>query len=320
MWWRRDCRQASVHDSLNGILMTMEIRPLCPALGAEVLGIDLTRPLGDVERKALHQAFLEYHLLCLRAEPLKPAELARVARIFGEPQLQLKRDKRDAEAPEVSILDSTYSTPDDKPDDLRLMRLTGWHTDDSYFEVPAKATMLQAIEIPGFGGETFFCNTHRAYEELPEQRKQSLEGLDAVHAYDTVRVPGTADPRSEVEKNETPDVVHPLVRAHDESGINAIYFNANRTDRVVGMARSDSDRLLDSILEHISQDTYKYRHEWRAGDILVWDNRCLVHSVNMDFPVGQRRLHQRILLKGTRPVGPPVESSTAQAPGVDSAV
>ena len=123
-----------------------------------------------------------------------------------------------------------------------------------------------------------------------------------MHGYDTARAPARAYARTADEQNETPDVAHPLVRTHEDTGREAIYFNSNRTDRVVGMARADSDALLDAIHDHITQPRYRYDHAWRLGDVLIWDNRCLIHSVNTDYPVGQKRLHQRILLKGMRPV------------------
>jgi len=97
-------------------------------------------------------------------------------------------------------------------------------------------------------------------------------------------------------------VVHPLIRTHDDTGKKAIYLNTNRTDRIVDLERDESDAILDQLHAHMTQPQYRYDHVWRAGDILLWDNRCLVHSVNMDFPIGQRRLHQRILLKGSVPV------------------
>ena len=280
----------------------MEIRPLSDALGAEVTGVDLSQPLDDETRKRLHAAFLEYHLLCFRGDPLTPADFAQVSRIFGEPQLQLLRDRRDGETPEVSILNSTYRNPEDKPDDMRLVRLSGWHTDDSYFAAPAKATLLQSIEIPDSGGQTSFCNMERAYQDWPEEKKRGADGLEAVHGYDTMRAPARATKRSKQEVDETPDVVHPLIRTHDETGQKTIYVNTNRTDRIVGMDRAASDALLDEIYAHVTRPEYVYRHEWRVGDLLIWDNRCLMHSVNMDFPVGQTRLHQRILLKGAKPV------------------
>lgn len=280
----------------------LEIRPLSDALGAEVTGLDLTRPIDAAEKEKIQDAFLKHHLLCLRSAPLEPADFARVAGYFGKPQLQLLRRRRHGETPEVSILDSTYKHAEDKPDDMSLVRLSGWHTDDSYFAVPAKATMLQSIEIPESGGETRFCNMRKAYLDLPEETRRRIDSLRAVHSYDTKRAPARAVKLTKEEAAETPDVDHPLVRTHEDTGEKTIYFNSNRTDQVVGMERAESDALLDMIYDHVTQPKYQYHHKWRVGDILLWDNRCLMHSVNMDFPVGQRRLHQRILLEGARPV------------------
>ncbi len=282
--------------------MSIEVRPLSEALGAEVRGLDLEQPIAAADVEALREAFLDSHFLCLRSEPIDAASFARLARHFGEPQLQLLREFRHDAVPEVSFLRSTYETAEDKPDDLAEVRLSGWHTDDSYFETPAKITMLQALAIPDSSGETRFCNTRKAYDDMPDETKRRLDGLKAVHAYDTARAPARAHARAGDEESETPDVTHPLVRTHEDSGRAAIYFNSNRTDRVVGMARADSDALLDAIHEHITQPRYRYDHAWQLGDVLIWDNRCLIHSVNTDYPVGQKRLHQRILLKGTRPV------------------
>ena len=138
--------------------------------------------------------------------------------------------------------------------------------------------------------------------DLAEAKKAQLEGLRAVHSYDTMRCLATAPNRTEQEKSETPDVIHPLIRTHEDTGKKSIYLNANRTDRIVGMERTESDALLDELTAHMTQPKYQYHHHWRVGDILLWDNRSLVHSVNMDFPIGQPRRHQHILLKGPRPV------------------
>jgi len=282
--------------------MTLDIIPLSNALGAEITGIDIRQPLNPDDAAAARGAFLEYHLLCFRAAPVTALEFRAFACNFGEPQLQLLRDKRDAAAPEVSVLDSTYRADADKPDDPRDMRLTGWHTDDSYFATPAKATMLQSIEIPDSGGQTRFLNMRKAYEDLPAGDKRRVDGLRAVHGYDTRRAPARATALNREEADETADVIHPLIRTHEDTGAKSFYFNANRTDRIDGMERADSDALLDWVGDRIARPRYRYDHEWRVGDLLLWDNRCLLHSVNMDFPVGQTRRHQRILLKGGRPV------------------
>lgn len=279
----------------------LRITPLGEALGAEVLGLDTTGGLDRETVAALNAAFLEHHLLCIRAAPLTPQAFADLAACFGTPQLQLLRHRRHGARPEVSLLDSTYRTAEDKPDDLTRVRLSGWHTDDSYFAKPAKATMLQSLEVPSSGGQTKFANTRRAYEELPAETRRRIDGLAAVHSYDTMRAPARAVQLTPEEAAETPDVVHPLVRTHEDTGAKAIYFNPNRTDRIVGMERRESDALLDELYTHVTQPEYQYHHHWRVGDLLLWDNRCLLHAVNTDYPVGETRRHQRILLKGGVP-------------------
>ena len=279
--------------------MTLGIVPLSDALGAEVVGPDWSRPLDPHAVAELNEAFLEFHLLCLRSEPLTALAFARLARYFGRPKVQLIGSERQAEAPEVSQLETTYKSAADKPDDMRKVRLSGWHTDDSYFPVPAKATLLQALAVPESGGQTRFANMRAAYEDLPEGLKARVEGLDAIHRYQTRRALAPPAELTKGERAETQDAVHPLVRIHEETGEKAIYFNANRTDRIVDLSESESDSLLDRLHERIIQPKYQYHHSWRLGDIVLWDNRCLIHSVNMDFPVGQARVHQRILLAGT---------------------
>jgi taurine dioxygenase len=280
----------------------LSIEPLSDVLGADVSGVDWKQPVAADVIAGINEVFLEHHLVCLRSLPLTAREFARIGRYFGEPQLQLLRNDRNDEAPEVSVFDSTYKDAADKPADLRLERRSGWHTDDSYFARPAKATLLQALATPEIGGETRFCNVRAAYADLPDAMKRRLDDLRAVHCYDTMRAPARAQEQLAVEAAETADVVHPLIRTHEETGNTAIYFNSNRTDRIEGMDRVASDALLDEIHAHTTQMKYRYHHRWRVGDVLMWDNRSLIHSVNMDFPVCQPRIHQRILLKGTVPV------------------
>jgi taurine dioxygenase len=281
--------------------MTLEIRPLSDALGAEISGLDLTKPLSAENLAAVKRAFLDYHLLCFRSEPLTPPQFTAFSKQFGEPQLQLVRRRRASEAPEVAVHETTYETPEDKPDDMNMVRLSGWHTDDSFMEEPCRSTLLQSIRIPDSGGQTRFCNVEKAYAELTEADKKRVEGRKAIHDYDTSRAPARPTTLTSSEKRETHEVAHPLVVTDEESGKKALYYNYNRTDRVVGLERAESDALLDWVHEWTTQPQYRYDHDWRVGDILFWDNRAVIHSVNMDFPVGQKRIHQRIMLKGTRP-------------------
>lgn len=282
--------------------MSVDIQPLSDVLGAEVTGLDTTTTPSREVVDELRSAFLEFHLLCLRSDPLSPEAFVAVASHFGTPKPHVLRRRRHETVPEVAKMESTYKRPEDKPADLLMDRRSGWHTDDSYLETPACVTLLQGIEVPDSGGQTRFSNTRKAFEDLSDSDKARIDGLIAVHAYDTMRAPARAVARTAEEKADTPEVEHPLVRTHEESGKKAIFFNPNRTDRVVGMSREESDTLLDWVNEVVTRPEYVYEHEWEAGDILIWDNRCTLHSVNMDFPVGQTRLHQRILLQGGRPV------------------
>ena len=284
------------------MFMVIKIEPLSDALGAKVTNLNLEKEVADSDLILLKEAFLKYHLLCIESNPLSSLNFEKFAAVFGEPQMQLLRHRWDKENPKVSILESTYKTSDSKPKDLNLVRLSGWHTDDSYFEKPAKATVLQALAIPSSGGQTRFSNTRKAFEEMPETVKSNIAELIAIHSYDTIRANARAQKLTTEETNETKDVQHPLVRTHEDTKLKSIYFNPNRTDRIVGMGRKESDDLLDVIYAWVTKEEFQYHHEWRLGDILLWDNRCLLHSVNVDYPIGETRKHQRILLKGTRPV------------------
>ena len=282
--------------------MTFEIKPVSNVMGARVTGLDLSQTLSDTDENALRSAFLHYHLLCFESRPLSAEKFLVFARVFGIPQLQLLSSLQDNNFPEVSILKSTYKTRDEKPKDLAKVRLSGWHTDDSYFEKPAKATLLQALHVPDTGGQTRFINTRLAYERMPEAVRNNIAELEATHCYDTVRASARAQKLTADERQKTRDVVHPLIRTHEETGHQAIYFNPNRTDHITGKSRKESNEILDILYAWLINEDFQYEHKWRRGDLLLWDNRCLLHSVNVDFPVGQRREHQRILLQGTRPV------------------
>ena len=282
--------------------VSFEISPCAQNFGAVISKLDCRQHMSETMIAELNEALLAYQVICLRTANLSAYEFDRVGRWFGQPQVQLLREHRHPECETVSVFDSTYRLLRDKPTDLSLDRRSGWHTDDSYFEKPAKITLLQALAIPSVGGETKFCDARRAYDALNDELKFEIDNYYAVHSYDTRRAPARAVYRSTAEVSETPDVIHPLVRTHEQTGRKALYFNANRTDRIVDLDRRVSDSLLDRIHTHMTQPQFQYHHNWQRGDILVWDNRSVTHSVNMDFPAGELRMHQRLLLAGSKPV------------------
>ena len=276
------------------------ITPCAGPLGARIDGLERSRA-GEPETAAfLRRALAEHLLVVVPGNPMTPAETLAFSQAFGTPQRQLLRYKRSGDVPDVSIMVSTLMA--DGTTDKTAIRAEDWHTDDSYFAVPAKATLLHAIEIPSRGGATWFCNMHSVYEALPETTRHRIDGMRAIHGYDTVRARNRPSARTPEEIAETPDVEHPLVRTHPETGRKALYLNPNRLDRIVGLERAESDALLDELAEEARQPRHHFGHVWTKGDIVIWDNRATMHRVVIDYPEGEPRIMQRVLIEGERPI------------------
>jgi taurine dioxygenase len=277
----------------------MKVVPLDAPLGARIEGIcwqDATRPdIGAVLNKALG----EYLLVVVPGQPMTAPLMRDFASAFGKPRAQLLRYKRNDEVPEVSTMVSTLMA--DGTTDKTALRSEDWHTDDSYMAVPAKATLLHNMETPSHGGRTWFCNMHSVYEALPESTRKRIDGKRAIHAYDTARARNRPSTRTAQEIAETPDVEHPLVRTHPDTGRKALYLNFNRLDRIVGLERAESDALLDELATEARKPRHHFGHQWTVGDCVVWDNRATMHRVDVDYPMGERRIMQRVLIEGDQP-------------------
>jgi taurine dioxygenase len=276
-----------------------EVVPLKAPLGARIEGLERGRANEPAIAALLNRALAEHLLVVIPGEPMTPEATLGFARAFGKPQTQLLRYKRSGAVPEVSIMVSTLKT--DGTTDKTALRAEDWHTDDSYFATPAKATLLHGIEIPSHGGATWFCNMHSVYEALPQAVRRRIDGLRAVHGYDTPRARNRPSPRTPQEIAETPDVEHPLVRTHPETGRKALYLNPNRLDRIVGLERAESDALLDQLADEARKPQHHFGHVRQVGDIVVWDNRATMHRVVIDYPVGEKRMMQRVLIEGDKP-------------------
>ena len=276
-----------------------QVVPNQAALGARIEGLD--RATANEPRVAalLNQALAEHLLVVIPGAPMTPEQTRDFSRAFGAPQKQLLRYKRSGAVPDVSVMVSTLMA--DGTTDKTAIRAEDWHTDDSYFAVPAKATLLHSIEIPSKGGATWFCNMHSVYDALPEATRKRIEGRRAIHGYDTPRARNRPSPRTPEEIAETPDVEHPLVRTHPVTGRKALYLNPNRLDRIVGLERAESDALLDELAEEARKPQHHFGHVWTKGDIVVWDNRATMHRVVIDYPEGESRIMHRVLIEGDRP-------------------
>ena len=178
-----------------------------------------------------------------------------------------------------------------------------FHTDHSNHPRPPKATTLFAVELPTSGGDTQYVNMHDAYDDLAEDTKQKIEGLKAVHVYQSKYSPRLLGKISEESRrNLPPPGIHPLARTHPENGRKALFLNPVRMESIVGMEDKQALALIDELMRHATQKKYEYRHKWRRGDWVLWDNRSVMHQANPDYDMNERRYLYRLMLKGEKPV------------------
>ena len=183
-----------------------------------------------------------------------------------------------------------------------LVRGHTWHTDHSNEEYPAKATALYGVSLPEKGGDTMFCNCQAAYDELPQALKDKVDGLKAIHTYNSRFAPRKLPKRTKEEEARSPDVVHPVARTHPDTGKKAIYVNPVRIEQFEGMEIEESQALLNELIDFVSQDRFVYRHEWTRGDMVIWDNRQALHQATTDYDKSQFRKLYRMMVEGDRPV------------------
>jgi taurine dioxygenase len=281
------------------VAATMTLSSSGAAAGVVADGLDLDRALDATTTAALRHALLDHLVLCIRGQLLSPEAYLRAMRAFGTPVRQVRAAARHPEVAEITILSS--ADRDTLGDGGRLVVGAHWHSDDSYQAVPCSLTMLYGLAVPPAGGDTQFVNMYAAYHDLPEATKRRISRLRVVHRYDSSRKGTRIATLPADEAAQLPDVTHPLVCTHPETGRKALYMNPNRMEGVVGLERAESDRLLDELTRHAIAEKFQYRHRWRQGDILIWDNRCTMHKANGDYPAGARRLMHRIILEGTIP-------------------
>ena len=279
--------------------MDCTITPLSAHTGAEVRGIDLTRPVDEAARVRLNRAFVDHSVLVFRDQHLTPHQLLAAVGLFGEVLPQHNSRFALPECPLVHYI----SNQDFYPDGRRYIPGEGFHTDHSNAACPPKATVLHAVSLPDRGGDTQYVNMHLAYDELPQATKRRLDGLKAIHVYQSRHSARKLMELSPENRSRVPDAVaHPIVRTHPESGRKAIYINPIRTEGILGMPETEALTLLADLLEHATQPQYQYRHQWRPGDLVMWDNRSLLHKANGDYDMTQLRYLYRIMLQGDAPV------------------
>lgn len=278
--------------------MSYEILPLSEKTGVEVKGVDLSKPIDDDTRARLNQAFVDGSVLVMRGQSLAPAQLRDAVLNFGEIFEQQNTKFAMPECPQIHYL----SNQDRYPDGKRYIPGAGYHTDHSNAGEPPKATILCAVELPDSGGDTQYVDMRAAYDGLPEETKKRIADLKGTHVYQSKHSARKLIGLTPEAQAKIPDAVHhPIVRTHPESGRKSLYLNPIRIESIQGMPDDEALPLLNELLEHATQEKYQYRHKWQPGDMVMWDNRCLLHKANGDYDHSQTRYLYRVMLKGDTP-------------------
>ena len=271
----------------------LDVRPIAGALGAEIHGVDLSRPLDPATVGAIRAAWLEHLVVFFRGQALTPGQQLAFASAFGKP----------VEYPQLKGLpEYPMITPVVKLEHERVNFGGIWHSDTSYLERPPMASMLYALEVPAKGGDTMFANQYLAYETLSDGLKRTLDGLVGVNTSTKAAASRTREDRLKAAGEELKVLVgeHPVVRTHPETGRKALYVNVGHTERFRGWTEPESRPLLEYLFAHQVQPELTCRFRWEPGSLAFWDNRCAQHNPVNDYH-GFRRVMHRVTLAGDVP-------------------
>ncbi len=278
---------------------TIDVKPISGALGAEVSGADLSQDLGNKAFDEIHQAFLDHHVLFFRDQTLTSQQQVGFSRRFGP----LGIYPFVAPLPEAEEVIEILKTEKD------TKNFGGaWHSDTSYLETPALATVLYAHEVPDAGGDTMYANMHLAYESLSDGMKEMLDGLVGVNSAALTAGGGRASNMKErkgmneqnMEMADTLVAEHPVVRTHPDTGRKSLYINGVHTARFKDMTEEESKPLLRHLCAHTTRPEFTCRFRWTPGALAIWDNRCTQHYAINDYSGVRRRMH-RTTVVGARP-------------------
>jgi taurine dioxygenase len=273
----------------------VKVNRLGRSVGAEVLGVDVKR-LDDRTFDLIYRTWLECNVIAVRDQELAIEDFLAYSRRFGLIHPHPSKTTRHPEYPEITLLGVDKFDADGKLNEAVYRRgAASWHTDGAYDEEPFKATQLYALAIPSRGGDTLFASMYDAYEALPPGLKRELEGRLGAFAYGGRRPEGNV--LLNPEDRDWEPVHHPIVRVHPETGRRALYFDPGKIVRIEGLAPARSDALIGELSERMVAPGSEYRHQWRVGDVVIWDNRCSYHMAAADYPPEEDRIHWRVSIK-----------------------
>jgi putative 2-oxoglutarate oxygenase len=272
----------------------MEIRRLGPQIGVEIRGVDV-RTLDDAGFAAIYRAWLDHNVAVVPDQELEIEDFLRYSRRFGLVVPHPSKMTRHPDHPEITMLGVNKFGADGRLDMAIYRRgAEGWHTDGAYDEEPFKATQLYALAVPSRGGDTCFASMYAAYDALPARLTQRLAGRNGAFTYGGRR---KATALLNPEDREWTPVFHPIIRTHPETGRKGLYFDPGKILRIEGLEEQESDELIEELTSRMIQPEGEYRHRWRKGDIVIWDNRCSYHKAAGDYPPEEDRIHWRVSIK-----------------------
>jgi len=290
------------HAMTTAVLQDFQIRPLDAAVGAEVIGLDLSQPLAEEDFRRIHRAHLDHHVVVFRDQRITPAQQIDFSRRFGALEIHVLHQFQLAGHPEILIVSNVRENG--KPIGLGDAGHF-WHSDLSYKEKPSLGSLLHARELPREGGDTLFANMHAAWDALPAELQRKVEGLRAEHTY--LAKYKELQRRSPWRPDLTPEQIaqvkpalQPVVRTHPENGRKALFVSEHFTTRIVGLPEDESRALLDELFAHSVKPEFVYRHQWREHDLVFWDNRSLMHLA-AGTPETERRVMYRTTIEGDLP-------------------
>jgi taurine dioxygenase len=281
---------------------TVRAVPLSKSIGADIVGIDLSKSLSDGDFRAIHAAWMDHMVLRFRGQDLTKDELLEFSRRFGEldrAPINMKGEPWIAGYPNLAVMSNIIENG--QPLGSLGYGEAVWHTDMSYNEVTPTAALLYGLEVTKQGGETGFLSMYHAYDTMPADLKAAVEGRQIKH--DASRnsagqlrkgYPEVTDPR------EAPGALHPIVIRHPETGRKALYLGRRPLSYIVGLELAESEALLDRVWAHATQESHAWFQKWSVGDLLMWDNRCVMHK-RTAFDPSERRFMLRTQVKGSKP-------------------
>jgi taurine dioxygenase len=272
----------------------MKIRQLGEQVGAEVSWVDV-KTVDDATFGAMYQAWLDHNVLVVVDQALEIEDFLRYSRRFGVVVPHPSKRTRHPDYPEITYLGVNKFKEDGTLDETIYRRgADGWHTDGAYDQDPFKATQLYALAVPSRGGDTHFASMYAAYEGLPQRLKDRLDGRMGVFTYGGRRA---ARALLNPEDRDWTPVRHPIIRTHPETKRKGLFFDPGKILSIEGLEPAESDAVIDELTDRMIQPGAEYRHKWRKGDIVIWDNRCSYHKAAGDYPAEEDRIHWRVSIK-----------------------